>query len=640
MINWIMRKFFKNDVKAKITPTSRSRSCWLAFKKALAFTLVISILNVNLTEAALVPGANGFGFPENGEFFYDSDVHGNVVGVYDATGKQVTNYAYEPYGDIDPVHSWGKDISPEKFEGHEFDYLSFNPTTLQHEKLIYFGVRYYDPKLGQFITPDPANQYFNPYIYAGASPESLNDPDGAFAFLLIGIIVASALISGYIGAASAMGDYNPAHWNKDPKKAVANFFIGLVAGAAGAAVGGVGGIIVGALTAGAQEALSAVINGESASAALEAFALGSIQGLDLTGLSSIIGSYAQDSAESDDYDYGSSFVRGTQIAIGNGTYASIENIRAGDIVSAYHEETASIHEAIVLAVTNRTADGVYLIYLPNELIKATAEHPFWREGEGWTKARHLTPSDWLRTSNSSEPLQIERISHLAHPQTVFNFEVENLHSYFVTEDDVLVHNARGPTGGGRGAPYKKGSHGERKKEGALRNKRANVAGSPDQWESHEFPAGDVMKEAGISTNGKDVRRGDTPAVLLKKNAHKKTLTYGVTVRSLVAGLKSLDRATRVETATKLARYELSRPRITEYVHAVGKHDWGKVILYDLMSIKRSVSGATWNKRAFKDEIKDALDAASGVTVRGERGKRVPLISGDKAKELKDWVATN
>jgi len=43
----------------------------------------------------------------------------------------------------------------------------------------HYGMRYYDPILGRWMTTDPAGEYFSPYSYVGGDPINLVDPDGA-----------------------------------------------------------------------------------------------------------------------------------------------------------------------------------------------------------------------------------------------------------------------------------------------------------------------------------------------------------------------------------------------------------------------------------------------------------------------------
>ena len=63
------------------------------------------------------------------------------------------------------------------------------------------------------------------------------------------------------------------------------------------------------------------------------------------------------------------------------------------------------------------------------------------EGKGYVKAKELTKEDRLRHSDGSEG-RIERIEieQLKKAETKYNFEVEDFHTYYVTDKDVLVHN--------------------------------------------------------------------------------------------------------------------------------------------------------------------------------------------------------
>ena len=57
-----------------------------------------------------------------------------------------------------------------------------------------FHARYYNPLLGRWFNPDPANQLTNPYIFCGNNPLMYVDPDGQFFWLapLIGALIGAA----------------------------------------------------------------------------------------------------------------------------------------------------------------------------------------------------------------------------------------------------------------------------------------------------------------------------------------------------------------------------------------------------------------------------------------------------------------
>jgi hypothetical protein len=81
--------------------------------------------------------------------------------------------------------------------------------------------------------------------------------------------------------------------------------------------------------------------------------------------------------------------------------------------------------------------------------RVTDEHPYHREGDGWTPARLLQPGDRVR--GDFEWLEVVANLGEDHPEgmTVYNLEVEEAHTYFVLAADapvdagaVWVHNAR------------------------------------------------------------------------------------------------------------------------------------------------------------------------------------------------------
>ena len=75
----------------------------------------------------------------------------------------------------------------------------------------------------------------------------------------------------------------------------------------------------------------------------------------------------------------------------------------------------------------------------DEVIRTTREHPFWVVGAAWVEAQFLRPGALLM-SDSGEPLPIKRIWLEYGQTTVYNFEVEDARDYFVSQEQVLVHN--------------------------------------------------------------------------------------------------------------------------------------------------------------------------------------------------------
>ena len=87
------------------------------------------------------------------------------------------------------------------------------------------------------------------------------------------------------------------------------------------------------------------------------------------------------------------------------------------------------------------SDELIHVHTGDDEIVCTPEHPFYVPTKGWTGAAQLRAGDILVLSNGSY-VTVEKIQHeiLESPVKVYNFEVEDFHTYFVGESSVLVHN--------------------------------------------------------------------------------------------------------------------------------------------------------------------------------------------------------
>ena len=119
----------------------------------------------------------------------------------------------------------------------------------------------------------------------------------------------------------------------------------------------------------------------------------------------------------------------------------IEEIEVGDLVLAYDEETGEqAYKKVVRLFRNETKEW-YHIFVNGEEIVCTGGHPFYVVGEGFVEAKDLKISDKLLLSSGKcviiEEVQVEQ---LATPETTYNFEVADFHTYYVSESNVFVHN--------------------------------------------------------------------------------------------------------------------------------------------------------------------------------------------------------
>ncbi len=134
----------------------------------------------------------------------------------------------------------------------------------------------------------------------------------------------------------------------------------------------------------------------------------------------------------------SSFVAGTLVWTSAGM-SPIENLATGDTVFTRSETGFTDHQNKIARLLRREAEGHYEIVAGDETVKVTAEHPFWRQGSGWTEAKDLQPGDPVVAATGD--VVVKSSKYIKGPVSVYNFSVEENHNYFVSAHKLWVHNA-------------------------------------------------------------------------------------------------------------------------------------------------------------------------------------------------------
>ncbi len=133
------------------------------------------------------------------------------------------------------------------------------------------------------------------------------------------------------------------------------------------------------------------------------------------------------------------FPAGTLIRLGDGSERTIEEIKFGDKVQSRDEKTGRNSIQKVTHLFKKTAQKVFRLRLSNgKNVEATAEHPFYVKQKGFVPVRALKTGMVLVTLG--QPLKVAAVEPIAQAKTVYNFEVENTHTYFVGDSNVWVHN--------------------------------------------------------------------------------------------------------------------------------------------------------------------------------------------------------
>jgi hypothetical protein len=136
------------------------------------------------------------------------------------------------------------------------------------------------------------------------------------------------------------------------------------------------------------------------------------------------------------------FVAGTLVAAKPGLIP-IENIQPGDLVWATDPDTGETAlKRVVRTFKNESEELVHLTVNGEEIV-TTPGHPFYVPVKGWTKAIQLRAGDRLQLLNG-QYVVVEQVQHelLENPVFIYNFEVEDFHTYYVGSNPVLVHNKR------------------------------------------------------------------------------------------------------------------------------------------------------------------------------------------------------
>jgi hypothetical protein len=134
------------------------------------------------------------------------------------------------------------------------------------------------------------------------------------------------------------------------------------------------------------------------------------------------------------------FIAGTEVLSESG-HRIIETIEEGDYVWATNPDTGETAlKQVVQTFENETSELIHITVNGEEIV-CTNEHPFYVPVKGWTAACQLRAGDRLQLVNG-EYVIVEQVQHeiLESPIKVYNFEVEDFHTYYVGEQSVLVHN--------------------------------------------------------------------------------------------------------------------------------------------------------------------------------------------------------
>lgn len=118
-------------------------------------------------------------------------------------------------------------------------------------------------------------------------------------------------------------------------------------------------------------------------------------------------------------------------------------IEKGDLVYSRKKDNNVIAVKKVISRSESAAHTLYEIEINNtSLVSTTAYHSFYLEEKGWVNAIHLCVGDKLSAANGLASITAIKKRIYEEPIVVYNLQVEEWESYFVTDLEIYVHNGK------------------------------------------------------------------------------------------------------------------------------------------------------------------------------------------------------
>jgi RHS repeat-associated protein len=333
---------------------------------------------------AQVNGVCGAG--SSSTIYIHTDYLGSPVAETNTSGSLLNaRMYYQPFGE--QIGTKRDEVS---YTGHKYD------TALD---LSYMQARYYDPVIGRFYSNDPVGwtpsnpvMSFNRYLYVNNNPYKYTDPNGEFLNFAVKFVADVAL-----GAALNYAETGS---------------LNLGGAVTDAAVGALNP----AKTLQKAKRLAGVMKGGGKNSPCPL----------------------------------SCFVAGTEVLTKDG-HKSIEDISVGDLVWAKNVETGLsewkpvthtwvVKDKEIYEIGFTSLDGNY------QTIEATSSHPFFVLGKGWVNTIDLKLGDKF-VDNLGKPIIVELLRKSNRKDIAYNFTVADFHTYFITQESILVHNCGGKVNG-------------------------------------------------------------------------------------------------------------------------------------------------------------------------------------------------
>jgi RHS repeat-associated protein len=448
------------------------RARWLPLAARLATALAVLLVvscssDGRRTEAPVAPEDRGtVQALSDGDTVLLSDQLGSLLAEASATKGVTGRFAAYPFG------ATRYDSSPQtrKFA---------NSTRDIGVGLDLMGARVYAPDLGIWTSGDPvlvnapekvATSDFataNPYAYANLNPVVAADQDGHFWHILAGAAIGAVVGGGIEAARQYIANGKIDDWGRVGAAAAGGAVSGALTAACPAA--GLAGVMAVGAGSGAAAGVTQrlVESGGQSAGTLKEVVVDATVGAATAGLAkgvmavgkAVVQRVAPKAAGAVTKVASQCFAGETLVETAEGL-RRIDEIRPGDLVLSRDEESGIEELRAVVQVFVTPDQPLVEVRIKDgkgyaEVLRATSEHPFWVDGQGWVSTADLAPGDHLITSDDSGATVVGTTS-AGSAADVYNLEVEGVHTYFVGHGRAWVHNKCGETGGTASRPPRNG----------------------------------------------------------------------------------------------------------------------------------------------------------------------------------------
>ena len=137
-----------------------------------------------------------------------------------------------------------------------------------------------------------------------------------------------------------------------------------------------------------------------------------------------------------------SFSADTPIATdAQGDEKPISDVKVSDSVLAYDQQTNTTGVYTVTAIISNTDPVVTDLVIDGDHIETTPMHPFYTEERGWVVANNLWAGAHVRKANGTYGL-LQSLKLIPRQQKMYNLTVAVAHTFFVGDQQWLVHNIK------------------------------------------------------------------------------------------------------------------------------------------------------------------------------------------------------